>query len=618
MAAVDQLTKLMKDCLVMISGQSDGSGFFIAPGTILTCAHVAGPIGAEVEVTWREHTRSGVVRWASEVSESGTVPYPDLAVVELGSPPGHPMVWLDDRLPSLKDDVVIFGHARIYHDEPDQASGQFRVGGEYGEMIRVIADELVPGMSGAPVLNATTGGVCAVTKATRGRGHPAGGVVIPLRALRLVMEPAAYQRARRANHLYHQGNPQWDMMLDDVPGAAGPLSRDADAELRLLLGQLPEVEPARHLATFKAVVGEFAVEPRHPMYDYGDVLVELSEMVPPVNRFPRALAYVIALSRTPSPVAERLRQWARDFAPREHKAEVVTRLGEARAGTRPDRAAARPSVIVCVRHFGVDRRRYQCELWQFSDQIRSLESDDKDRSLDELREYLQDRLPALIRGLPADQHPMIELVLPVELLDVDVEQWPAAPGRNDWAVLGHTSPVVVREVERFDDEEGYHLPDWARRWAQLDGRDMNTVLTTVECTERRTSRSWHAWFQDAATTNVVVLPRSPQDALSDAVLEVAVSCGIPVMIWRRRGCVSGAAREPHDCPGKRLSAAVTEQLAGATREEVPERIRQMRYRAEAGSGPESGMDVVLLWDDPGRRPPRPLLLPPTGEPHADR
>jgi hypothetical protein len=89
------------------------------------------------------------------------------------------------------------------------------------------------------------------------------------------------------------------------------------------------------------------------------------------------------------------------------------------------------------------------------------------------------------------------------------------------------------------------------------------------------------------------------------------------MIWRRKGCTSEVETAHDDCPGRRLAETVAAELAGATRDEIPERIMRMRNRAEAAEDPERGQDAVLLWDDPGRRPPRDLLLPPTGEPDAD-
>ncbi len=43
------------ECLVLLSGGNTvGTGFFVAPGVILTCAHVAGArTGATLTATWR-------------------------------------------------------------------------------------------------------------------------------------------------------------------------------------------------------------------------------------------------------------------------------------------------------------------------------------------------------------------------------------------------------------------------------------------------------------------------------------------------------------------------------------------------------------------------------------
>ncbi len=613
----DQLTTLLKTCLVLVSGRGEGSGFFIGPGLVATCAHVAGATGDRVTVEWRNSALSGTVAWASTLTGRGIAPYPDLAVVEVAVPSGgHPAVWLDDHLPAMSARLVVVGHARTYGPQVGRTSGWFAHGGDYEDMIRLTGDEVVPGMSGAPVLNAETGGVCGVTKATRRSGQPSGGVAVPVRALREIMEPAPYRRLRREHDAHHRRNRRWTSLADDLPGPAGSVGRRAERELRAILAGLPAADHDQHLTAYRAVAGELAVPPRHPLHDHGDVVSELAGLLPAEDGFPHVLAYAIDMSFgvADQSVAEALRVWAR-LSPQavRDRDEVATRLAAGRTGGPDAETARRPSVLVYVRPAGQDRQRYRCELWRYDDHddVTPIATDGPDRSLDELRRHLRARLPELARGGPDDgPRPLIELVLPHHLLDEDVDHWLEAPDRNPWSVIGQTNPVVVRELERFDEDDD-RLGAWRRRWKALDGQDVGAVLTTVSCAERREHRALHAWFQLEPTLGALVLPCSPQEVPARGALEVGLHCGIPIMVWRRRGCTGRPETAHRDCPGSRLAEAVAAELRRAGREDVPERIMRLRNRAGADGHPECGHDVVLLWDDPGRRLPRPRMAPPT-------
>ncbi|MFC7527714.1 trypsin-like peptidase domain-containing protein [Actinoplanes sp. GCM10030250] len=620
MAGADQLVKLVKECLVLVSGRLVGSGFFVAPGMIATCAHVAGAPGDVVRVDWRDTSLPGVVRWASPLTDRKIVPYPDMALVEVESS-GHPMVWLDDQLPAMSDQLVVFGHARTFTPEAARKSGWFKAGGEYGDMIRLIDDEISPGMSGAPVLNAETGGVCAITKATANEepGLPSGGVAVPVRALREVMEPGPYRLLRRGHEAYHRRNRRWTGLAHELPRCGGPVGRRAEGELRAILARLPEAGHDQHLAAFRAVAGDLPDPPRHPLHDHGDVVTELAGLLPAEDGFPHLLTYAIEVSRSAQPVllAELLRQWAR-MTPRNRRDqdEVAKRLsGERQAA--PAGPARLPSVLVYVRPAGQDRQRYHCELWRYAgaDEVVPIATEEPDRSLGELRGYLRERLPALARAVSGEGRPMIELVLPYELLDEDVEQWPEAPDRNPWSVLGQTNPVVVRDLERFDEPEE-RTEDWRQRWQALADRDMGTALTTVSCLEQRGHRALYSLFRLDPARAALTLPRPLRAPITRTVLEVGLYCGVPVMVWRRNGCDGEPEKSHQDCPGSRLAKAVEAELAGGGRDDVPERIMRLRNRAGAEGEPECGHDVVLLWDDPGRRLPRPRMLSPMGEGHA--
>lgn len=625
---MEHLTRLLEDCLVQVRGHTDGSGFFVAPGRVATCAHVAGAVGDQVTVDWQGTALPGVVRSASALGGRGIEPYPDMAVVEVVAPAdGHPCVWLDDHRPRMSAKLLVVGHARAYGPDAGQASGWFTHGGAYEDMIRLIGDEVEPGMSGAPVLNAETGGVCAITKAARRQRQAAGGVAVPVRALRRIMKPEPYRRLRAEHDAYHRRNRHWIGLADEIPPGPGMIDRSAERELRAILATLPAAAHEDHLADYRAVAGVLARPPQHPLHDHGDVMTELAGLVPAEDEFPHVLAYAIHRScgaADPAAAAE-LSLWARMTArTRRERDQVAARLAAARTGAaRTDSPAAEvprmPSVMVRVRPAGANRRRYRCEMWRYeaADDITPVETDDRDRSVKELRDHLRDRLPGLVRrGARDERHPMIELVLPVELLDEDVEHWPRSPDRGVWPVLGQYNPVVVRELERFEEEDPDLLTAWRERWDAIEGREIGGALAAVPCTERRKPAGLYSWLRIEPALGALMLPDSPKRPALRTVLEASLYSGIPIMVWRRSGCAGSPEAEHQDCPGAHLVEAVTTALAKAGRDDVPNRIMELRNRAHAGEGLDCGHDVVVLWDDPKRRLRPARMMPPTGERYA--
>src|SRR5580658_8469121 len=102
-------------CVVAIhgGGQFLGSGFLVAPGQVLTCAHVAaeggsGPLNARL--AGRELTVSRR-RLIPEQAEPGRRTYapPDLALLTVDALPDQPFVWLADRGPDAGSEVLCLG-----------------------------------------------------------------------------------------------------------------------------------------------------------------------------------------------------------------------------------------------------------------------------------------------------------------------------------------------------------------------------------------------------------------------------------------------------------------------------------------------------------------------------
>ncbi|WP_445269018.1 VMAP-C domain-containing protein [Streptomyces sp. DSM 41634] len=218
------------------TGPTWGSGFFIAPGWVLTCAHVVGEGGAAVRLTGREvgitfssgaHGATGTVtgrvecvlpeRLEERRPRRGALwDLPDLALLRVLAPVSHACVWLTDRSRPRFDEVAYFGCTEDL-GTPEITGRTTRLRGSAGNGAAIRLgddDEIDPGMSGGPVVDLARGEVVGVLKARR---HGAGGgLAVSVVQLRTLPMPARgqvglYRRVMQAHDLHH-----YDQHLSDL------------------------------------------------------------------------------------------------------------------------------------------------------------------------------------------------------------------------------------------------------------------------------------------------------------------------------------------------------------------------------------------------------------------
>lgn len=336
-----------------------GSGFFVAPGWVLTCAHVAlngargaGPAeGGEREVGLsfgdaEQPVRTrGVVEWAQPGSGPANAPWPapDLALVRLLEPHPHECVWLTERTATAftSGQVAFFGWAEE-SGWIEPVSGRCTILGVLGSDGRLKLgheDEIPEGASGGPIVDLERGEVIGVLKARRNRGRDGGlGMsVVQLRRLPQPSRPPAdergdiYHRVMHAHDRYHADRHQempapvtWtdaQNALEVTPG--GVLLPGQRTELLGLLAELPPPASTRQLG---ALIAELRGRPHTGtlpaprgwrdalgmLYDGGTSRAGLETVL----RF----AIWAATADHPYPPAEgaeeRLREWVRDTAVR--------------------------------------------------------------------------------------------------------------------------------------------------------------------------------------------------------------------------------------------------------------------------------------------------------------
>lgn len=262
-----------------------GSGCFVAPNWVLTCAHVVSrQEGGRVDIVHEGEPGGAVSTVAGEVAAvlppsapgsapgDGNWPAPDLALVRLLEPLDHECVYLTER-PAM---VHAEEHAPLlyagWHDAGGRLSrvgGTLTVQGNLGwgaaeEQLRLGGDIVPDGASGGPVVDPRRGAVIGIVKSRLTAGE--GGTSVGVEQLRGVPVPSTvgtehddlYQAVCHAHDRYHQDRQDrprngrgttWtevQSMLGDSPARA-PGDRPARAFTARrrtgLLGRLAELPP---------------------------------------------------------------------------------------------------------------------------------------------------------------------------------------------------------------------------------------------------------------------------------------------------------------------------------------------------------------------------------------
>ncbi|MGW0996602.1 VMAP-C domain-containing protein [Streptomyces sp. NPDC002523] len=263
-----------------------GSGFFVAPNWVLTCAHVVhAEEGGEVTVVYRTSPYedpcavSGTV--AVTVPEHadrlvpGSWPAPDLALVRLREPVGHTCVYVSER-PNPH-----FGGNRVYYagwtgtrGRLEILDGHLSVQGTISawspeEQVRLGQNDLPPGVSGGPVIDPVRGEVVGVLKSRSDQGT--GGTSIGVEQLRTLQSPT--EAAGNGQAAAHRNGTSHTDIYQAVFHAHDRYHRDR---------QQPSDSPA---PTWADIQGELGARPGRTLspHERGELLGRLADLPPPAS-----------------------------------------------------------------------------------------------------------------------------------------------------------------------------------------------------------------------------------------------------------------------------------------------------------------------------------------------
>ncbi|MFI9581516.1 trypsin-like peptidase domain-containing protein [Streptomyces sp. NPDC052236] len=630
-----------------------GTGFFIAPGWVLTCAHVLAPhlrgdrtrpfhlIGSEVN--GGEPLEARLACWLldgdGEPRAEQRVPVEqDLALVRLIEPDAeHECVWLTDRTEYPGGRGIVQGYRPEQSPQsPERSEAETqravrwraaaRINGfddDYGMRFRPEA-EFPKGGSGSPVLDAHTGAVVGILKSRRvGRD---GGTAIAATALRRF--GTTYQLVMAAHDRWHGHSPKvtghnWIERQHQLPGAGVHTSGDqwSPVDRREALSLLAAVHPPASIRP----VAELAKKAR------GGVPPPPGQLPPRIWRDGHGLLYeagqpvaaiaalhylqlVVEYERSrgadPAPladwVARRLMEVPRIVHTVVTQATLPPGLVHPRALSGQDRIVVpypRPgdgSAVVIVELEPVCDARPTRFYWR----IRVDDGHDVNEPLHEeqtgdgvppeqLIQRLRGPLDEVFASVDGPGAPApLEVALPADHFDTAVHRWQL----TEMARLHHPAYVGVRRMVVLRDLARRGEPDtvWARRWEEMLAADALTAFRAPP--QRQVPRPRH--FEDLPPSAVPVLCRPAGRGVGRRAIGMALRAGHGIALWHTDG------HSDHGCTEfcedlYQGAAALLAQTAGAG--ELPDRLR--RIRDDISGSRNSGHwaeGVAILYDDPGR------------------
>ncbi|MHC0431738.1 VMAP-C domain-containing protein [Streptomyces sp. O3] len=495
-----------------------GSGFFIAPGWALTCAHVVGKGGAgvwrgerAVGVAWDGGTTTGEVvlarPWADPARERrGRWEFPDIALVRVADAQDARCMWLSDRPPSVPAEVALYGWSA--------ETGSLGLRSALGTVMAVDGDALlisgglpVDGMSGGPVVDLRYGAVIGLSKG-RGQREGAATPITALHQLYDLREGLLHSviREHDASHLARLSDPRaaadcWPRAQVSLrePGAQG-ISPVRRTHLHARLAELPppggpgDVLPlveATRRELWMPREGRFFVEPSPRTWREGVGLLhglrhQRSEEAGSPRDVDAVLFYAAkvvehtaatAAPKTLRALTEWINREAEECAHQKTREEIAKILdgaldpeGTPRAPGQEAPRGARADVLVVIGEPVYGDRHGDLYPWSVKllrddgRDVTPLYGDDKGVRRERLSQELRGPLADALRHGDQGVHlAAVEAVLPRELFDLPLDEWRLAP--EDPAA---DSPGARGEFDFYDAES---MPLGMRRVVVIrDGR----------------------------------------------------------------------------------------------------------------------------------------------------
>lgn len=553
-----------------------GTGFLVAPGYVLTCAHVVLQAinknitpdeGQPQENIFLDFPVLGLGR-KIEAKVVDWLPYSlhnnDVAVLKLLTPEqeeAKPMPLDEFECDDLKNDqhsIYGFGKSPIggqsdaYRPKVLVAGGRFQLC-KFGDP----NDETIePGFSGAPVWNDTKEcviGMVATAKEESTRGYHVA-YAIPTKLLRPVLKKI------EAFCLH-------DILIQSLESCSG----DDRRQLQMLItsalrycnpngGDRPWQDQLIELSTDRAPALGWENEGR--LVQFAMVLVDKTGIT--WNTYHSLSNWVKDLCHCNFPVLlERIKcELIKQKTPRsnicQHLMVVVEQIETSINELR-------------ITMWAVEDRNI-CNPWPVTDEEEIL-------MMVELPAFIRNQIQKKFRR---DPYPTIHLFLPRALFGSDIEMQPC--GNRLGSVLGSEYPFIVRTNLNTHPIGWRYYDDWTTKWGHIETNFDNLtcqIFKTVDC-----SRPEKKIIADLEHTSIAILQN--WDSVNDLFGLIAEETALPVALWSRNPQFQDKLPDMLDC------------VVGT----LHDRIREERKTAhESSSENLLGHYLSLVWEDP-------IIVPP--------
>lgn len=338
---------------------------------------------------------------------------------------------------------------------------------------------------------------------------------------------------------------------------------------------------------------------------YREVFRALETLNSDPSGIPKPLLLVEHIAARVRPeLAIELRRWVEQQAAR---MELTAELKVLRdnAPETPSQMAPPPRsaayLLLQLQREGATGDRYRLSHWRQLDLSEGW-SPHRGRDRVDCLEAMKDHVAGLIEEVEEnwgqyrpDIH--IEMILPSEIISLDVDQWPWETDTLIPEPIGCRYPLVVRSLDRMAKRKWHR--SWHARWEELLTQlgHGGTIQRTSACWSRSASedglRELMSNFERKPKLVSLVLSEPPQAAKTGRdEVAVGLRAGVPLMVWHRERCDSAE-----------FVTTVEELLHG---EDDPhhllERVRLARATAfeEGVAAKHVCCDLTVLFDDPAR------------------
>jgi hypothetical protein len=562
-----------------------GTGFLIAPGYVLTCAHVVLQANKvpeddfnkdeykkkpEIQITLDfpvlasgQKINAKVVEWLSYNLDNG-----DVAVLKLVTPEpegAKPMPLVTVSLDEVKKDPhsvygfsnKIGGRSDAYRPKANVAGGRFQFckdGNSNDETIK-------SGFSGAPVWNnsrkSVIGMVATALEAEKGQSQ---ANAIPTQQLQTVL--------KKVNVLWLNDILTKSLNEDHSNDERDQFRKTIDAALR-------HCNPQGGSSSWQQQLEDLSNHPAPRGWEEGKLVYFVMILCQKLYQIPDKSKYAL----------EQLEAWVDQCR---HKfSDLFTRIVRENKDRNVSPSNECECVMVAVEEVETSTDELRVSLWAVLNR-ETYNAHDPPMPLVSEKVLSRQELPAFVRDLIREKlnpepTPTIHLFVPRKLFGEDFEMLSASSRLG--AVLGSEYPFVVRTNLQTHPIGAHYKHDWHKKWKQLEEaleKKSGSEVKIIDCSQppqKLISKIKGIYAARLKECNSV-------DELFDLIAEATV---LPVALW---------SRDPQ-FEQKHLA-----HVLKSTVKELPERIRQEREKAyKSEKKPLLGHHLSLVWEDPKIVPP---------------